>query len=153
MSLFLHFGMKMVSSTMGFFKPPKQQTIYKAKIRPEHLKHTRKSIPKVNLWIYVQQVFAFSLVTKMKEITIKWKDTQSWKSAFSDLYISFSLKNTSQENTCGYQNTYLNTSMVALHLPTIYAWPITSTNLPFKTQSSRRHHTTWNPSHAVSGTI
>lgn len=49
MSLFLHFGMKMVSSTMGFFKPPKQQTIYKTKIRPEHLKYTRKSIPKVNL--------------------------------------------------------------------------------------------------------
>lgn len=149
MSLFLHFGMKMVSSTMGFFKPPKQQTIYKAKIRPEHLKYTRKSIPKVNLC-----TTSFCLQSSYQD-----EGDHNQMKRYSKLKIClfrfkyFLLKNTSQENTCGYQNTYLNTSMVALHLPTIYAWPITSTNLPFKTQSSRRHHTTWNPSHAVSGTI
>lgn len=73
--------MKMVNFTTGFFKPQKQQTIQgKNKIRT----------PKMHKKKYFKGEFIYNDFlpsVQMKEITIKWKDTQSRKSAFSDLFL------------------------------------------------------------------
>lgn len=107
-------------------------------MRPGHPKYTTKNLSELN-----SCMMSFWLLSRYRdeEDHKQMKNIQSWKSA-SEIYIFHTVDN-SQDCSSGHQNTWTQVWQFYIFY---HAWHTTSTNLPSKTPTSRRHYTTQNPS-------